>query len=490
MLTLSGRIPQVLSLDCPDPAMSPSAPSPPSSILIVGAGVFGLSTVLPLLLSPRYIHTRITILDTHAPLPSLTPSESHNPHAASIDNSRIIRADYSNPLYTVLALKAQQTWRNKYAKHGIYRESGVAIVGEKGRSGREYIEKSRSNVGSQIHSHGEGRIQNLGSQEDIKAALKTDGSSGSAGYINCGSGWADAAAAMANVRRRVNEEAGKQRRQIWRRGKAVELVYDNARHSAHTSGTESKRPKVTGVRLESGETLQADLVILAAGAWTGALVDLRGRAEATAQVLAYISLTPGERSQLQSMPVLLNLGTGLFAIPPSPAADSLFKVARHGYGYRNPTPIIDPATGESRIVSLPSSHFSPIPSEGSIALREFLKDLVPWLAERPFTHTRMCWYTDTPTGDFIVDFHPEIEGLFLATGGSGHAFKFLPVIGEKVMEALEGMLDSELRSLWAWPEAVHGFSGTEDGSRGGGKGMLLREEWERGKESKERNSRL
>lgn len=470
--------------------MSPSASSPPSSILILGAGVFGLSTGLSLLLSPRYLSTHITILDTHAPLPSLIPSESHNPHAASIDNSRIIRADYSNPLYTVLAQKAQHIWRNKYAKQAIYRESGVAIVGEKGKSGWEYIEKSRSNVGSQIRSHDEGRVQNLGSPEDIKAALKTDGSSGSAGYINYSSGWADAAAAMADVRRRVNEEAGKQGRRIWKRGKAVELVYDHARHSVHTPGTEPKRRKITGVRLESGETLQADLVVLAAGAWTGALIDLRSRAEATAQVVAYISLTPDERSQLQSMPVLLNLGTGLFAIPPSLAADSLFKIARHGYGYRNPTPITDPATGKSRIVSLPSSHFSPIPSEGSIALREFLKDLVPWLAERPFTHTRMCWYTDTPTGDFIIDFHPEIEGLFLATGGSGHAFKFLPVIGEKVIEALEGRLDSDLRSLWAWPEVVHGFSGTEDGSRGGRKGMLLREEWERSKESKERNSKL
>jgi len=330
----------------------------------------------------------------------------------------------------------------------------------------------------------------LGSPEDIKAALKTGGTSGSAGYINYGSGWADAAAAMADVRRRVDEEAGKQGRRIWRQGEAVELVYAKARYSGHTTGTECKLYKITGVRLESEETLQADLVILAAGAWTGALIDLRGRAEATAQVLAYISLTPGERSQLQSMPVLLNLGTGLFAIPPSPAADSLFKVARHGYGYRNPTLITDPATGEVRTVSLPSSHFSPIPSEGSSVLREFLKNLVPWLVDRPFTHTRMCWYTDTPSGDFIVDFHPEVEGLFLATGGSGHAFKFLPVMGEKVIEALEGRLDSELRSLWAWPEAVRGFGGTEDGSRGGRKGMVLREEWERGKESNERNSKL
>jgi len=470
--------------------MSSLPPLPPSSILIVGAGVFGLSTTLSLLLSPRYTSTHITLLDTHTPLPSPTPSESHSPHAASIDNSRIIRADYSNPLYTALAQKAQQIWRSEYAKQGIYRESGIVIVGEKGRSGWEYIEKSRSNVGSKIRNHDKGDIQGLDCPEDIKAALRTGGSTGSAGYINHGSGWADAAAAMADVRRRVDEEAGKQGRQIWRRGKAVELVYAKDRHSTHTPVTKRKRRKITGVRLESGELLQADLVVLAAGAWTGGLIDLRGRAEATAQVLGYISLTPSERSQLQHMPVFLNLGTGLFSIPPSPAPDSLFKVARHGYGYRNPTAITDPATEESRIVSLPSMHFSPIPAEGSTVLREFLKDVVPWLADKPFAHTRMCWYTDTPRGDFIVDFHPEVEGLFLATGGSGHAFKFLPVVGEKVVEAVEGRLDNELRSLWAWPETVLGFKGTEDGSRGGKKGMVLQEEWERGKEGREGNSRL
>ena len=465
----------------PSSCLPPSLPVPnsQSSILIIGAGVFGLSTTLSLLFAPHYASTRITLLDTHAPPPNSAPSDSYNPHAASIDNSRIIRADYSNPLYTRLAEKAQENWRNEYAKKGIYRESGIVIVGERGNRGWEYLEKSRSNVGSATQSHGEGNVQGLNSPEDIKNALNTGGTSGSAGYINHAGGWADAAAAMADVRQRVDEEARKQGRRVWKRGKAVELLYSEDRHSAHPSNTKHKRQKITGVRFESGETMQAELIILAAGAWTGALIDLRGCAEATAQVLAYISLTPSERSQLQSMPVLLNLGTGLFAIPPSPAPDSMFKIARHGYGYRNPTPITDPTILKPRTVSLPAEHFSPIPPEGANACRDFLKDLVPWLADRPFIQTRICWYTDTPKGDFLIDYHPDIEGLFLATGGSGHAFKFLPVIGEKIVEAVEGRLEPELRDLWAWPEAVDGFEGTEDGSRGGRKGMFLQEEWER-----------
>jgi sarcosine oxidase/L-pipecolate oxidase len=30
------------------------------------------------------------------------------------------------------------------------------------------------------------------------------------------------------------------------------------------------------------------------------------------------------------------------------------------------------------------------------------------------------------------------EGLFLATGGSGHGYKFLPVIGERIVDVVEG----------------------------------------------------
>ena len=65
----------------------------------------------------------------------------------------------------------------------------------------------------------------------------------------------------------------------------------------------------------------------------------------------------------------------------------------------------------------------------------------------------------------------------MATGGSGHAFKFFPVIGEKIVDAIECRLDPELRGLWQWrAQPVEDFVGTEDGSRAGTKGMLLDEE--------------
>lgn len=84
---------------------------------------------------------------------------------------------------------------------------------------------------------------------------------------------------------------------------------------------------------------------------------------------------------------------------------------------------------------------------------------------------------DRPDGNFLIDYHPSYDDLFIAAGGSGHAFKFFPVIGEKVVAAIEQRLDPELRDLWSWKtEAAEGFIGTEDGSRAGRKEMLLENE--------------
>ncbi len=82
-----------------------------------------------------------------------------------------------------------------------------------------------------------------------------------------------------------------------------------------------------------------------------------------------------------------------------------------------------------------------------------------------------------PTADFLISYHPSYSNLFLATGGSGHAFKFFPVMGEKIVHAMEGCLEPELRELWRWrEEGVERFEAADDGSRGGRKGMRLWDE--------------
>lgn len=371
-----------------------------------------------------------------------------------------------------MAASAQELWRDTsltgWGGEGRYEESGLLVAANKGDD--DYVWKSFENVKRLARENGtEEKVQKLDDKIEIQRELGTAGHSGDWGYINRSSGWADAEAAMKFARRKVDDTG----RVNFLTGTAKRLLFGGR--------------KVIGVELDNKDTsrkeLHAELVILATGAWTGALVDLRGRATATGQVLAYVPITAAEQSRLRKMPVILNISTGQFIIPPH---KGLLKVARHGYGYTNPRIIPHPhrgpdlpgdGPGETMETSTPPTDptaSGAIPAEGSDACRAALGEMVPSLAGRPFGKTRICWYTDTPSGDFIVTYHPDFEGLFLATGGSGHAFKFLPVLGEKVVDAVEGGLEGELGELWRWrEERVEGDWSTEDGSRGGRRGMVL-----------------
>jgi glycine/D-amino acid oxidase-like deaminating enzyme len=78
--------------------------------------------------------------------------------------------------------------------------------------------------------------------------------------------------------------------------------------------------------------------------------------------------------------------------------------------------------------------------------REFLRGSLPALADAPVVHRRICFYCDAFDGAFLIDRHPGRPGLVVAAGGSGHGFKFAPVLGGVIADALEGR-----ENPWAWP---------------------------------------
>ncbi|KAK6211123.1 FAD dependent oxidoreductase [Colletotrichum tabaci] len=484
-----------------DPTAAAAEPAP-SSILIIGSGVFGLTTAYELAQRPRYASTAITVLD-RSPVPG--PSED----AASVDSSRIIRADYADPAYARLAAEAQTEWRktenpSDLGAEGRYSQSGLCLVADPTptassayssspspssetvntnaqakqkakKTSLEYVRESYNNVVSLAGRDGDKIIKELPTPTAIKEFLGTPIAPGTWGYINPLAGWADAGAAMSYLAAKVQAL----QRVRFASGTATHLNYS------------PDRTTVTGATLDDGSVLSADLVIVAAGAWTGQLVDLSGQAIATGQAVGYIDITPSELEVLRKMPVTLNFSTGLFMIPP---AGLQLKVARHAFGYLNPTPIphpspLSPSSARST-VSLPATHLTDprlkFPKEGEAALRQAVRTIVPIPAihNRPFVQTRLCWYTDTQSGDFLVCHHPEAKNLFVATGGSGHGFKFLPVLGREIVNVLEGHGDEVFTEKWRWREVASKANATnlyehimtEDGSRGGIPGLLLKQE--------------
>ncbi|GAP92461.1 putative FAD dependent oxidoreductase [Rosellinia necatrix] len=471
---------------------------PPNSILIIGSGVFGLSTALSLTRRPEIpANTAITIVD-RSPEPGVFPARD----AASVDSSRIIRADYADAAYAKLAGEAQAHWRRglddplSLGGGGRYRESGLLLAADAGGDGATVRGDGhptglgytkRSWVNALALAHAEGRplasVRLIPTSASIARASRTGGEWADWGYLNTAAGWADADGSMRWLYDRVTETG----RVAFVNGTVETLETDG-------DGGDDGDPRVTGARLASGDSLSADLVIVAAGAWTPSLIDLSGQAVATGQCIAYLRLTDDEQAKLAQMPICLNLTDGCFAIPPR---DGVLKMARHAYGYLNPQPVSheplgrrcrcptpkdsnddmgkEPSaasastmtTATTTRISQPRTHLTDptlsIPAEAASDLRRAMRRMFPWpeLADRPFFQTRLCWYTDTATGDWIIDYHPTYKNLFVATGGSGHAFKFLPILGDKIVDCLVGRRPKDFHLKWKWKGGV-GINGSSN----------------------------
>ncbi len=60
---------------------------------------------------------------------------------------------------------------------------------------------------------------------------------------------------------------------------------------------------------------------------------------------------------------------------------------------------------------------------------DFARRYLPGISDE-VVDGKICLYTLTPEEDFLIDFHPSNKNMLIASGFSGHGFKFAPVIGE------------------------------------------------------------
>jgi glycine/D-amino acid oxidase-like deaminating enzyme len=113
--------------------------------------------------------------------------------------------------------------------------------------------------------------------------------------------------------------------------------------------------------------------------------------------------------------------TGWYGFPLHPR-EHVVKLAHHGVGQ-----VLHPEQGERLVTDSDVER-----------LRAFLSTTLPALSDAPLVYTRRCLYVDTPDGDFWIDRHPERAGLTVASGDSGHGFKFAPILGGLIADAVEG----------------------------------------------------
>jgi len=355
-------------------------------IIIIGAGVFGLSTALEL---SRRGYSNITVLDRHAP---------PVPDGSSVDISRIVRPDYADEFYARMGMEALAGWQKDFAP--FFYRSGLLCAQAGTEFGNAYLKEAKNN------------LENIGAKVDLwpytgrEVNERYPGIHGNlsqtSGYCNLDAGWVDAAKSIEYLARMCKDSG-------------VTLLSDESGTVRELVTTETEGLKVvTGVRTGDGEILTAHTVIAATGAWTPHLIEAGNRFISTGQPVGYMQLSPEEADEMRENPVMINLSTGWFAFPPTPA-DNILKMARHGYGFETSH------TSNSTQYSAPgkTSQSDYLPADAEQALRDGLALFLPKFKDRPFSRRRLCWYTDTPKGDFIVDYHPEYSNLFIATGGSG-----------------------------------------------------------------------
>jgi sarcosine oxidase len=189
----------------------------------------------------------------------------------------------------------------------------------------------------------------------------------------------------------------------------------------------------------TGETISAGAYIFACGPWLPKVfqVALGSRVFPTRQAVFFFSPPPGDAHFAPpAMPCWFHHPALVYGIPDIENRGFKISIDRHG-------PPFDPDTG-SRVPS----------SEEIGAARAYLEQRFPKLHGVPLTESRVCQYENTSNGDFILDWHPGLENVVIAGGGSGHGFKHGPAVGDYVARLLTGSIEAEPRFALAAKAAV------------------------------------
>lgn len=376
--------------------------------IIVGAGINGLTTAIEL---KRRCHD-VVLID---------PGPSPHPLAASTDISKAVRAAYgTDEDYTELAERSIIRWRkwNEQFDADLYHETGVMFIRSDKMKPGDYEYESCKVFEQRGH-----QFERIDSTQLRQRYPAWNAQEYQDGFLEPEAGYAESGRVVATLLAHAQSSG-------------VEFVA-NCRFVSLNENL----GRIRGIVLNDGRRIDGDCVVMAVGAWTPYLLPFtKNFFRATGHPVFHLkpdqpALFAPERFPVFGADVST---TGYYGFPLN--RDGVVKVANHGPG-REMSP-----ESPDRVVT----------AEEEKSLREFLEKTFPPLAKASIVYSRICLYCDTYDGHFWIAPDPERPGLILATGDSGHGFKFAPVLGEITADAVEEKSNRFLQKFRWRPEIQPG----------------------------------
>jgi glycine/D-amino acid oxidase-like deaminating enzyme len=379
------------------------------TVIVVGAGINGVTSAIEL----KNRGHKVVLVDP-GPLP--------HPLAASTDISKAVRAAYGpDEDYTAMADRCIPIWREWNNKFGteLYHETGVLFVcAHKMQPGEFEFESARV---LEKQGHGFERFDAAQFHQRFPAFAPDRFHDG---FFDPTAGFAESGKVVATLVE-------------YAKSIGVEL-----HERAKFVGLNETDDLVRGIFVEDRHPIDGDAVVMATGAWTPyALPFTKKFLRATGHPVFHLkpddpTLFLPERFPFFGADIST---TGFYGFPFN---QGVVKIANHGGG-REMSP-----DSEDRVVT----------SDDENELREFLRSTIPALANAPIVCTRICMYSDTNDGDFWIAPDPERPNLIVATGDCGHGFKFAPVLGEIIADAVEHKPNPLLKKFRWRPEIKSGVT--------------------------------
>jgi sarcosine oxidase / L-pipecolate oxidase len=381
-----------------------------SKVIVVGAGVNGITAAIEL----KKRGHRVILVDP-GPLPY--------PLAASTDISKAVRAAYgADEDYTELAERSIKLWRKWNEEFGIelYHETGVMFVRQREMKPGDFEYESFKTLQRRGH-----RVERMNSAQWLRRFPAWNPELFRDGVLELEAGYAESGRVITALVERA-------------RSGGIEL-----RENCTFSHLDEGDDRMKGIVLDNGERMGGDHVVMAIGAWTPYLLPFTKKFfRVSGQPVFHLKPSRPDLFAPERFPVFGAdiTTTGFYGFPLN--RDGIVKIANHGPG---------------REMS-PDSPQRAVTSEEEENLRRFLSWAFPVLADAPLVYTRLCMYCETHDGNFWIAPDPERHGLVIAAGDCGHGFKFAPVLGEIIADAVERKPNPILEKFRWRPEVPAGAS--------------------------------